>query len=60
MVAEAFWCPTWSFCSLFRGFGDLPCAVVRSTSHPTTSVLIGQFETLVLAEVSVGLKDAQQ
>jgi hypothetical protein len=28
--------------------GGLLCAVVRSTRHPTPSVLIGQFEALVL------------
>jgi hypothetical protein len=54
VIAEVFRRPTWAFCSLFCVFGDLPCAVVRSTSHPTTNVLLGQLEGgLVLGEVSV-------
>src|SRR3954471_1262003 len=41
VIADAFWRPTWSFCSLFCISGDLPCAVVRSTKHPTPKVLLG-------------------
>ena len=44
VIADVFWRPTWSFCSPFCVFSDLPCAVVRSTIHPTTNVLLGQLE----------------